>query len=138
MTDLTAYEQALVERVARALCEGIGFDPDQPLYEDDDENLVWHEYTADAKAALAALGLIGPSRTHWLAPWEASEDMQDEATAAFDDARLRTRAARERRNDKLEADGHGRPIDEGLFCGADWTPAVFAAMRDAHLKEGGA
>lgn len=83
MTDLTAYDSALVERVARALCEDIGFNPDQPLYEDDDENLVWHEYTADAKAALTALGLIGPDRTAWLAPWEATEVMVKAGAAAL-------------------------------------------------------
>lgn len=111
MTDLTAYEQALVERVARALCEGIGFDPDQPLYEDDDENLVWHEYTADAKAALSALGLIGPSRTAWLAPWEETDAMYDAGHAAFQDPK----------------NHHGDVFGE-----------VYYAMRDAHLKEGGA
>lgn len=131
MTDLTAYESALVERVARAMHEtaptGEAFDALAPKEAGGLRD--------DAAHVLRALGLLGPSRTAWLAPWEASEEMQDDAAAAFDDARTMTRALRKRRNDKLEAGGRSRMIDEGLFCGADWTPAVFSAMRDANLKE---
>lgn len=137
MTNLTPYEQALVDRVARAICAGWGIPPlsDARWLTIRPPETPPGGFNDDARAALTALGLIGPDRTAWLAPWEATEEMQDDATSAFEEALAKTRAARARRNDNLEADGRGRPIDEGLFAGADWAPSVFAAMRDAHLKE---
>lgn len=112
MTDLTAYESALVERVARALCEDVGFKPDLPVA-DGDEHLVWHEYTADAEAALRALGLLGPSRTAWIAPWEATAGMHIGAR-------------------DWSTNEYRKPI------GIRASDLCYRAMRDAHLKEGGA
>lgn len=100
MTDLTTYDSALVERVAKEICRSLGVSlrtrpPPSAII--------------SAEAALRALGLIGPSRTAWIAPWEATEVMRE---AAYAD---------------LSPGDSPRAPDEH-----------FARMRDAHLKEGGA
>lgn len=108
MTDLTAYESALVERVARAMTDAasewsvrkygyVGGDkfwvverrssvpinsevaPDEiALHRFYDEGAA-HEFVREkvGEAVLTALGLLGPSRTAWLAPWEATDAMED-------------------------------------------------------------
>lgn len=132
MTTLTPYESALVEKVARAMHEtaptGEAFGALGPKEAGGMRD--------DAAHILRAIGLLGPSRTHWLAPWEATETMQDDGATAFERVRAKTVELRASRNDRLEAKGLGRPIDERTLCGADWIPAVYAAVRDAHLKEG--
>ena len=95
MTDLTAYEKALVERVARALCAFYG----EVSEVDFNGRQTWKAAALEAEYILDYLGLIGPSRTAWIAPWEASEGMVKAGAAAL---------------------------------------GSLAAMRDAHLKEGGA
>ena len=110
MTDLTAYEQALVERVARAMWDAgwnagtpeedrVGWDALEGVFPDGDDTESFRDVARrKALAALTALGLIGPSRTAWIAPWEATADV--------------------------------------VAWGMDRT--MYAALRDAHLKEGGA
>lgn len=121
MTDLTAHEQALVERVARAFFEAEnGIDGDSVgamLYENfriDGSDHACMETTKAvcrlaAISALTALGLLGPSRTAWIAPWEASEGMEE---------------------------GGDRVCNGACHLGS-MMDAIFAAMRDAHLKETG-
>jgi hypothetical protein len=100
MDDLTAYDSALVERVAREMTV---------LHHA--ENLNKWVYAGDVRAVLRALGLIGPNRTAWLAPWEETDAMYEAGHAAFQDPK----------------NHHGDVFGE-----------VYYAMRDAHLKEGGA
>lgn len=107
MTDLTAYESALVERVAKEIRE---YDADDPSGMRDPA-VTQNNLRVRAKHILRALGLLGPSRTAWLAPWEETDAMYDAGHAAFQDPK----------------NHHGDVFGE-----------VYYAMRDAHLKEGGA
>lgn len=114
MTDLTAYEQALVERVARAMHEYDTADPERTW---DNTPAVTQNYLrVGAKHILRALGLLGPSRTAWIAPWEATAE-----------------------NGLMLAGRDALVTEESKHVYvADYVAAIFAAMRDAHLKEGGA
>lgn len=119
MTDLTAYEQALVERVARALFRAENFDPNEPSPNEPLPCPPWRRHYPDARAALTALGLLGPSRTAWIAPVEPNIGMVRALTASWDDE-LKLFAAK---------------WAVGTFR-EDYQNMIAAAMRDAHLKEG--
>lgn len=46
-----------VERMARAICIALSFDPDLPLHMSD-EKKAWEHYSVHARAALTALGMM--------------------------------------------------------------------------------
>jgi len=139
MTDLTAYEQALVERVARALCAFYG----EVSEVDFNGRQTWKAAAPEAEYILDYLGLIGPSRTAWIAPWEASRDVLSDGLVAMVKEIERPHAkfweSTRARDDLSERDAHMRSMIMGAVARNSRELAIaFAAMRDAHLKEGGA